>query len=439
MNHETEKEIGFKKLKTSGLNKKEKEVLVVDAPPGAGKTEAMIDYINSNKDKDVRFIYVTPFLTEIKRIIESCPNKNFIEPNDKNGSKKRNFLSLLKKNENIVCSHALFDNLDKDSFNVFKNKYNYVLIMDEVADVVKRFDGATYDEVETFLLSKRCHVDTNTFQLVWDHKGGVYSGMNKLKEKAELNSLYIYPVATAFWVFPYEIFKVFQKVFILTYKFTGQIQNAYYRFFGMNIKYIHINQIKNKKGCTEYKFEDEIYESPQRFDVQEYKDLINICMDNRLNAIGIEEKFEKSKKLSSNWYKKQFETKGNGQLKLLGLNCVNYYRAQVNCNSLDFMWTCFKDYKHIIQGHGMNKNFIPSNMRATNQYINKTTLAYLINCYVNPMLKKFFWQKGIYFNEDEYALSELLQWMFRSRIRKKEPINLYIPSQRMRELLMNWI
>lgn len=35
--------------------------------------------------------------------------------------------------------------------------------------------------------------------------------------------------------------------------------------------------------------------------------------------------------------------------------------------------------------------------------------------------------------------SHLLQWMWRSQIRNGKPIDIYIPSERMRELLNNWI
>ena len=42
-------------------------------------------------------------------------------------------------------------------------------------------------------------------------------------------------------------------------------------------------------------------------------------------------------------------------------------------------------------------------------------------------------------NEDLYSLSELIQWIYRSRIRNGEKINLYIPSKRMRELLIDWL
>ena len=51
----------------------------------------------------------------------------------------------------------------------------------------------------------------------------------------------------------------------------------------------------------------------------------------------------------------------------------------------------------------------------------------------------FFNLKGIEFNEDEYALSELIQWIFRSAIRDGKSINIYLPSKRMRTFLINWL
>lgn len=38
-----------------------------------------------------------------------------------------------------------------------------------------------------------------------------------------------------------------------------------------------------------------------------------------------------------------------------------------------------------------------------------------------------------------YALSEMLQWIWRSRIRNGEEINIYVASKRMRGLLIRWM
>ena len=40
---------------------------------------------------------------------------------------------------------------------------------------------------------------------------------------------------------------------------------------------------------------------------------------------------------------------------------------------------------------------------------------------------------------DLYALSALLQWVWRSRIRRSQPIKLFIPSERMRDLFKRWL
>ena len=47
--------------------------------------------------------------------------------------------------------------------------------------------------------------------------------------------------------------------------------------------------------------------------------------------------------------------------------------------------------------------------------------------------------KGVSVDEDTWALSELIQWIFRSAIRENNEINVYIPSERMRNLLIEWL
>lgn len=83
------------------------------------------------------------------------------------------------------------------------------------------------------------------------------------------------------------------------------------------------------------------------------------------------------------------------------------------------------------------------------------TAVYLYDQYPNPQLLTFL---GIARNSDKahqfcnaYALTELVQWLFRSAIRvgglnmTKHPyrprrkVTVYIPSRRMRNLLVNWL
>ena len=103
------------------------------------------------------------------------------------------------------------------------------------------------------------------------------------------------------------------------------------------------------------------------------------------------------------------------------------------------MWTCFKDYKSKCKGKGYTKGFVSCNARATNEYRHKKNLTYIVNIFNNPMILKFFRSKDVKVDENTFALSELIQWIFRSQLRDGKKINIYIPSKRMRMLLEKWL
>ena len=60
---------------------------------------------------------------------------------------------------------------------------------------------------------------------------------------------------------------------------------------------------------------------------------------------------------------------------------------------------------------------------------------------MNPVVYNWFSNVGIGGNQDEYALSQMIQWIWRSGIRADppHPIDIYIPSPRMRKLLYLWL
>lgn len=103
------------------------------------------------------------------------------------------------------------------------------------------------------------------------------------------------------------------------------------------------------------------------------------------------------------------------------------------------MWTTFKKSKSKLKGKGYTKSFVPLNCRATNDYAKIKYLAYTANIYPNVGVKQFFLQHEIKMNDDDYALSELVQWIFRSAIRNGEDVYIYLPSERMRGLLKKWL
>ena len=118
------------------------EINIVDAICGSGKTSAAINMINAS-DEEQRFLYITPYLDEVSRIIESCPKKHFRQP-EAYGTKTNGIKFLLEKGFNIVSTHALFKNFDTEIIKLVR-AMNYILVMDEVAEVVEALDISKSD------------------------------------------------------------------------------------------------------------------------------------------------------------------------------------------------------------------------------------------------------------------------------------------------------
>jgi hypothetical protein len=58
---------------------------------------------------------------------------------------------------------------------------------------------------------------------------------------------------------------------------------------------------------------------------------------------------------------------------------------------------------------------------------------------MNPFVIRWLEEENKGAFEDAYALTELIQWVWRSRVRKGQPITLYLPNPRMRRLMAEWL
>ena len=76
--------------------------------------------------------------------------------------------------------------------------------------------------------------------------------------------------------------------------------------------------------------------------------------------------------------------------------------------------------------------------RGTNDYAHCSHLIYLYDQHMNPLIARWLEDNSRAF-DDAYALTELIQWVWRSRVRKGQQITLYLPSPRMRRLMEEWL
>ena len=88
----------------------------------------------------------------------------------------------------------------------------------------------------------------------------------------------------------------------------------------------------------------------------------------------------------------------------------------------------FKTHWGKIRGKGYWNSDTVFSLRATNEYADKTVLAYPVNIYANAGVVRFYQSLGQEFDNDNYALSIMIQWIWRSAIRNGQPISLYLPA-----------
>lgn len=406
-------------------------IKIIDSPTSSGKTSYLINKMN-NSISDEHFIFVTPFISEIERVISQCSNRRFSQPtnNNKQGSKLYSLKQLIKQGRDIATTHTLFSMADQELIVLIKTK-GYTLILDEVMDVVEQYEISKHD-INILFEQKLIEVDEEYDKVIWKDDN-YYGDFNHIKNLCYNEALYYINESFVLWSFPVNIFECFTNIFISTFMFSVQIQKYYYDYFNLEYEYYHIEKIDNE--YTLVKTISFNYEKPFR---EQAKQLITIIDNPKLNAIGDYYKTSKGIKksaLSKTWYINNPES-----LKILNRNLYNFF---TNCctetKSNVNIWTTFKDYKSKLKGRGYTKGFVPCNCRATNDYMHTVNCAYMINRYLNPFYQKFFDKRGIEIDEDGYALSELIQWVWRSRLRQNQSINLYIPSQRMRELLIDYL
>lgn len=395
-------------------------IKICDAVMGLGKTSSAINYMNNS---DGRFIFITPYLNECNRIIDSCPVKDFKSPRDKPLSKLFNLHFLLEKGYNISSTHALFASYTEKTIQLIKDGH-YTLIMDEVFEIVKEI-SISHGDVKELLNSGYIEIDPETCRVIWLKDNYEGTTFQDLMLRAKAGTLLYYNDTFLFWMFPPEVFHAFDEVIVLTYLFDAQLQKYYFDANGFDYQYIGVT--KNSDG--EYIFCDH----PTRFTkIHGLKDKINILKNTKFNKIG-----DEWTAFSSTWSKRTF---GNPKMANVMRNMIyNVLRHQFRGSGSDSMWTCFKAQKDLLIPHSFTKSFVPCSCRATNEYRNRKNLAYCVNVYFNPFLKMYFQEHGCRVDEDKYALSEMIQWIWRSAIRDGKPINIYIPSQRMRVLLEGWL
>lgn len=406
-------------------------VKVCDAIMGSGKTSATISYINAHPEK--RFIYVAPYLPEATRIRDGCPDANFVEPSDKlpqhGFSKAIHTLSLIDEGRNIASTHQAMLYYTDKTIEALREK-NYTVIIDEEVAVFQKDTAISYSDVmlalEAGYIQEVAHGEFALTEKADGYSGGSFSHMFRvmksrhlvcLKKGRETNVYY--------WIFPSKLFESLDEVIVLTYLFRNSEMDLFFRMNG--IEYDLIGVQRTPDGG--YMFSERAEYVPEY--VSNLDQMITIEMSEKMNRIG-----KGRTALSMNWYKSGSEE----NVDQLRKNLYNYFRVRSGHGTVsDRMCGTYKKYWGKLRGKGYWNSDVVFSKKASNEFRDRSVLAYPVNLFASGEIVHFYADHGWNFDNDRYALSIMLQWIWRSAIRDGKPISIYIPSKRMRDLLIGWI
>ncbi|MBO6893573.1 MAG: DEAD/DEAH box helicase family protein [Roseibium sp.] len=415
------------------------DVTIHDRPCGSGKTTEIIESL----EHDEQYLIVVPLLSEIKRFIEDTDEtkaKGFLkEPTTNHHPTKKDCLrDLLLSGENVVTTHALFvDILELSREGLLKGVH---IIVDEVLSVVRRESGPQEKDWQEFYIGDGfadvCPITQKVTPTQKWHdyvaKGtekGCKDVLNvNLYRQAKAGCLYKISTGYFLWTFPPELFMAGSSLTVYTYRAEGSLMVPYLRKIGLEPTIISDPSLEE-----EWK--------------RKARELITVKTIPSLSRVklndGSQDKYAVKGNKTAPRVQSALRVLRDGQLKDVDLNNV--------------MLTCKKRlwYKN---GRGPSEtsgpepgpfatkskmfrgvNFVPNTTRGTNDFKHCTHLIYLYD--QNPNHLHTGWLEiGETYNvtSGKFALTELIQWVWRSAIRDNKPITLYLPSERMVGIFEDW-
>ena len=401
---------------------------IVDSVMGTGKTQACIAWMRQHPEQ--KYLYVTPYLDECSRIQASAPELDFQQPQE-NKTKSADLLRLLSEGKNITTTHELLS-LMKDSDVEYIKKFKYILFLDEELSCIENLSIESAD-LDFLMKNNFVQVEQNTKEVRWTNPDNKKSKLiGHYKEDIQRKPHYLVKDNVLMWLFQLDVLKAFESVYILTFLFSSSIMAGYLINNDVSFDFCHVENGSFADG----------YKRVTQEEKASFKELIEIYEGSyNDNWYGKTRKKDDRFLLSQNWFSKQSNSVRINQLRN---NAYNFVRYKCKAHKEDVLWTSYKDYAGALTSDKLTyqsrkSNWLAWNTKATNQYSDRTVLVYLLNVFPNPLFKNYLENDNFQFNEDDYALSALLQWIWRSAIRNGKKVTIYIPAPRMRQLLTDWL
>ncbi len=432
---------------------------IIDSPMGIGKSLSLMEFIRFHPrgkgEGATRFIVFVPTIKE--RDERFAKELDFKSP--ETPPYHKSITEMIRKGDNIVTTHALWSIFNDNTLRAFReSKYKYIACFDEVPPLFRDVVGAgrnldsivdivRFGHEDVKLMQKENLLINENGELLYNAKCDYakadkgYKIFNAVKKLSYSCTLYPYGdkdgLFTSIIAFQKRaLFECFSQCWFFSYLTWKSMLYTYCHMFHIDMEYY---QIVDRR----------IMRNPEGRYIATYPDGIE-------NLVILDDKrFNMDENLSKAWYDragKDITQAGLKKLKRQFRNAYGFMKAH-GVRSETFLFTVFTAYKDMLDSNGRYypslKRFLPCNTKATNDYSNCTGVAYLCNRYFDVTCVNFLKQRAkaendpkLAFHNDVYALSELVQFIWRSNVRvkdAKQPVYVWVPDKRMRKLLKEFL
>lgn len=418
-------------------------VEILDSIMGSNKTNGIIKWMDEHPDE--RYMYVSPLLSEVtgdSRLQTDLKYISFEYPESvEGGTKSDDLLNKLKSNVNICCTHSLYLLMDDSHLQEIKAR-GYVVIIDEELGVIDGLENYSRDDLDYLIAKKDITIGDTDGMISW--VGGVVGKDAKYKHLSNLcNSKSVYAAKRQDNVMvtqlPIALFTCAKRVIIMTYMFEGNILDCFLKLKGIEIRpFTEVETTKISKEdiralitlipptevLRNIKMSYLGYERNSKSDCTKIESYIrNVCRAHHASSFDVMYTFPK----------KLTDTERSNGKKIRPASFTEYKIIKTDASGNP---TLDKHGEHTIITEPC---WLYASCRATNKYAFKWCLIHAYDRYPKAPVESYLQDYGHAPSRNVYAISDICQWVWRSRIRNGEPIVLAIASKRMYNLFNQWL
>lgn len=427
------------------------DIKVIDAVMGTGKSTWAIQQL---KETNKRTVVILPYRDEIKRYQDDLADLGnhlvALHEDLQTKNKQERFDDALEDTQVILITHALFTKFLKPHVFQIIDQGDWHLLMDEAIPAFEAIKGLSKTILNGWLVgdivTEEPINDTLTRIVPVPGIAEAYIKADDYvcsrAEKGFLKQSLVHDLLRSnskdgkgFFSFTLSEhrLKSFESVTVLTYMFRGSDLDYWCRM--KDLKVDHQELTRDTEGLFHLQPHDGQYSGEQ------FRHMIEI--------LDVKSKFGTMPgQLSSTSTRTKLSDDNVNEIQKDLRRLFRNRKIGPMIESEDFMFSCLGDYRTTWKGERLPKKFIGESTwvafstRGVNTLSHKHNLAFLYNIFPQPAVEHIVNSglRGITtYSRDTYALSSMLQWIWRSAIRNGEAIRVYIPARRMRELLEGWL